>query len=40
MDLAKSLFNHRDRLGYIGKEDHKVSFLIICSIFICSIWYI
>ncbi|XP_026472508.1 small G protein signaling modulator 3-like isoform X1 [Ctenocephalides felis] len=23
MDLAKSLFNHRDRLGYIGKEDHK-----------------
>jgi hypothetical protein len=22
MDIAKSIFSHRDREGYVGKEDH------------------
>jgi hypothetical protein len=25
MDIAKSIFSHRDREGYVGKEDHNVS---------------
>lgn len=31
MDIAKSIFSHRDREGYVGKEDHNVSKPIIAS---------
>lgn len=28
MDIAKSLFSHRDHEGYVGKEAHNVCILL------------